>query len=313
MSDSQAAAPSAQAASLSIAEAAGKLAEQRAAEAQLARRAEAAGQVMGAVPDDEGEMVPAVPADMTEAPTDIGNDAQDGLIDLGDGLRVSLEQIREGFMLKADHTRKTQSLAEERRALESVRAQKLAMLEQTLAQLQQQVTTPKSLQALLAEDPVNGLARFAQQVDRMQQLAAAREMTRRQREEHSAARRTERDRHLAERYWSSREDVEKGVADAHGYAKSYGYGDDYLSDALADPNVVAILDKARKFDELQAGRSRIERMVADKPKVVRPGAKVSAQAAHHSAAQGARSKLKATGSLSDAVAYLQAQRKTKGS
>ena len=309
MSDSHAAAQTAQPVSLSIAEAADKLAGQRAAEAQLARRAEAAGQVMGA-PEDEDTVGAVVPPEAAEAPAEAA--AQDGLIDLGDGLRVSLEQIREGFMLKADHTRKTQSLAEERRALESVRAQKLAMLEATLAQLQQQVTAPKSLQSLLAEDPVNGLARFAQQVDRMQQLAAAREMARRQRDEHLAASRAERDRHLAERYWTSREEVEKGVADALGYAKSYGYGDDFLADALGDPNVVAILDKARKFDELQAGRSRIERMVADKPKVVRPGAKVSAQAAHHSAVQGARSKLKATGSLSDAVAYLQAQRKTKG-
>jgi hypothetical protein len=52
--------------------------------------------------------------------------------------------------------------------------------------------------------------------------------------------------------------------------------------------------------------------VADKPKVVKPGAKVSAQAANHSATQSARNKLKSSGSLSDAVAYLQAQRKTKG-
>lgn len=312
MSDSQAAAQTAQPVSLSIAEAADKLAGQRAAEAQLARRAQAAGQVMGAAPEDEDDVAAVVPGDAAEAPADVQTAGQDGLIDLGDGLRVSLDQIREGFMLKADHTRKTQSLAEERRALEAVRAQKLAMLEQTLAQLQQQVTAPKSLQALLAEDPVNGLARFAQQVDRMQQLAAAREMTRRERDEHRAASRAERDRHLAERYWTSRDEVEKGVADALVYAKSYGYGDDYLADALGDPNVVAILDKARKFDELQAGRVRIERMVADKPKVVRSGAKVSTQAAHHSAAQGARSKLKATGSLSDAVAYLQAQRKMKG-
>jgi len=227
-------------------------------------------------------------------------------------LRVSLDQVREGFMLKADHTRKTQALAEERRAIEAIRAQKIMALDQALGRLQHQANSPKSLQALLAEDPVNGLARFAQQVDRMQQLSAARDLAREQRDEHLAAAKADRDRHLAQHYWTSAAEAEKGVADAINYAKSYGYGDDFLAAALNDPHAVAILDKARKFDELQAGKARIERMVADKPNVVRPGAKVSAQAAHHTAAQSARSKLKATGSLSDAVAYLQAQRKTKG-
>ncbi len=311
MSDIIAAAPSAQPARLSIVEAADRLAEQRSAEAHLARRAEAAGEVMGGEPE-EGD----APDDVADRADSTSEAPDDGLIDLGDGLRVSLDQVREGFMLKADHTRKTQALAEERRAVEAVRAQKLMALEQALeqalGQLQQQAAPSKSLQALLAEDPVNGLARFAQQVDRMQQLSAARELARGQRNEHLAAAKAERDRHLAQHYWTSAAEAEKGIAEAVGYAKSYGYGDEFLAAALNDPHAVAILDKARKFDELQAGKARIERLVADKPKVVRPGAKVSAQAANHGAAQSARSKLKSSGSLSDAVAYLQAQRKTKG-
>lgn len=312
MSDSQAAAPSAQQPSLSIAGAAAKLAEQRTADANLARRAEAAGQVMGGAPEEDGEAVTMPAPDAEAAPAGSEDAGADPLIDLGDGVKVTLAQVREGFMLKADHTRKTQALAEERRALEAMRAQKLAALEQSLGQLQQQITAPRSLQALLAEDPVNGLARFAQQVDRMQQLSAARDLASRQRDEQLATVRAARDRELAENYWTSRADAEKGIAEATAYAKTYGYGDEFLATALNDPHAVAILDKARKFDELQAGRSRLERLVADKPKVVRPGAKVSAQAAHHAAVQGARGKLKSTGSLSDAVAYLQAQRKAKG-
>ena len=234
------------------------------------------------------------------------------MIDLGDGVSVTLDQVREGFMLKADHTRKTQALAEERRALEAVRAQKLLALEQALGQVQQQIAAPKTLQAYLAEDPVNGLARFAQQVDRMQQLAAARDLARQQRDEHLSAAAAARDRQLAESYWTSPEEARKGVAEAASYARSYGYDDGALAAAMVDPAVVAILDKARKFDELQAGKARIERMVADKPRVVKPGAKVTSQAASQSAAAHARARLKSSGSLGDAVAYLQAQRKTKG-
>ncbi len=306
MSDTQPAAQNAQPESLSLAQAAGKLAEQRTAEAELTRRASAAGEATAAAPEDD--LVAPVPA----ADDATGEAVDEGLIDLGDGLKVTLDQIREGFMLKADHTRKTQALAEERRAIEHIRAQKLAALEQALGQLREQATGPSSLQALLAEDPVNGLAKFAQQVDRMQQLAAARDLARQQREDHLAAARAERDKYLAQHYWTSPAETEKGLAEALSYAKSYGYDDDYLAAALNDHNVVTILDKARKFDELQAGKARLERLVADKPKLVKPGAKVSAQAAHSSAAQSARGRLKASGSLSDAVAYLQAQRKVKG-
>ncbi len=307
MQDNQAAAQSAQPAPLSIADAGAKLVDQREAEARLVRRANAAGEAMGGDPSEDD-----APPGPEDAGAPVLENPDDRLIDLGDGLRVSLDQIREGFMLKADHTRKTQALAEERRAVEAIRAQKIMALETALGHLQQQVTSPRTLQALIAEDPANGLTRFAQQVDRMQQLAAARDLARQQREEYMTAARAERDRHLAQNYWSTPAEAERGIAEAHGYAKSYGYGDDDLAAALNDPNVVAILDKARRFDELQAGRSRMERMVADKPKVMRPGVKVGAQAANHTAAQSARSRLKATGSLSDAVSYLQAQRKTKG-
>lgn len=341
-------------AGLSIAEAAGALAAKRAAsggdvsaaarmlsrkaaEARLARRAEAAGAAMGAQDEDApaGDL-PAenAPADSSaEAPpgeatggADAGPefgpesgpepgdapDAGETLIDLGDGVQVTLDQVREGFMLKADHTRKTQALADERRALEAMRGQKLAALDAALQALQREAVPMKGLQAYLAEDPANGLQRFAQQVDRLQRLAAARETARQQRGEHMAAARAARDRRLAQDYWRSAQDADAGIAAATAYAQGYGYDAAYLAEAMIDPTVVAILDKARQFDELQAGRARVSRMVADKPKVVRPGAKVSAQAASQSAAQAARSRLRSSGTLSDAVAYLQAQRKARG-
>lgn len=308
MSDTQSAAPNAQAGTLSIVQAAAKLAEQRTADA---RRAEAAGQVMGDEPEEEDSLEPIPAPDPDVAPVEAEGAGADGLIDLGDGVKVTLEQVREGFMLKADHTRKTQALAEERRALERDRKVKLSRLDEALTRIQEQSGPPKPLQAFLAEDPARGLQRFVEQTDRHQRIAAAREQLKREREDQLAGARKRRDEQLAADYWTSRAETEKGIADAAAYAKSYGHDEAALTEFLADPSVIIVLDKARKYEELQAGKAHIERLIADKPKVVRPGAKVSAQAAHQSAVQGARSKLKATGSLSDAVTYLQAQRKVK--
>jgi hypothetical protein len=330
MSDSQAAAQSAQQPSLSIAaaaeklrvqreaqqsksisdsDAAGKLAEQRAAGDLSAEAQRAKAEVKGGEPDEGDEAAPVV---STESAIAAAAAADDGLIDLGDGLKVTLDQVREGFMLKADHTRKTQALAEERRALERDRKDKLSRLDEALTRFQEPTGPSKPLQAFLAEDPANGLRRFVEHIDRQQRIAIARELAKQERADHLAAAGKLRDEKLRSDYWPSKAEAETGVADAAAYAKSYGYDDAALTDLLTDPSVIMVLDKARKFDELQAGKARIERIVADKPKVVKPGAKVSTQVAVQSAADAARSKLKASGSLSDAVAYLQAQRKATG-
>jgi hypothetical protein len=49
-------------------------------------------------------------------------------------------------------------------------------------------------------------------------------------------------------------------------------------------------------------------MIADKPRVVKPGAKVSHQAAGQSAIQNAHARLKSSGNLADAVALLRTMR-----
>ena len=69
-----------------------------------------------------------------------------------------------------------------------------------------------------------------------------------------------------------------------------------------------VMDKAAKYDALQAGKDKVARMIAGKPKVVRPGAKQTSQAQGQAAVRSAHAKLKSSGNLADAVALLRTLR-----
>lgn len=73
-----------------------------------------------------------------------------------------------------------------------------------------------------------------------------------------------------------------------------------------------MVDKAAKYDALQKGSGKVARMIADKPRVVRPGAKHSNQAQGQAAVRNAHAKLKSSGNLADAVALIRTIRARGG-
>ena len=81
---------------------------------------------------------------------------------------------------------------------------------------------------------------------------------------------------------------------------------------LSHPEAVEMVNDAMAYRELKSREPDLKRTIADKPKVVKPGAKVSAQSQNQSVVQNARANLQKSGSLKDAVAFLQAQRKARG-
>ena len=223
-------------------------------------------------------------------------------IDLGDGLKVTLDEVRDGFMMKADHTRKTQALASERNQFESDRTQRLQLLDTALAAMREKIGQPKSLSQWLSEDPVNGLARFAEQSDELERLALI-NRTRAQEQQHH-------DRQNRANVISALKETHGDKAEAHfnaavDYAAANtGMDKSYLGAMLANKDAVAILHKAIAFDAIQAGKGKITKLIAEKPKVTKPGSKVSAQASQQTNVQAAHAKLKSSGKLADAVALL---------
>lgn len=249
---------------------------------------------------------------------DAGTEADDEsalrTIDLGDGMKVSLKEVRDGFMLKADHTRKTQALAAERRQHEAERIQRLRDLDQLLGALVSQAPRPKTLKQHLAEDPAYGLARFAEQTENLGRLAQAAQAAHGHKARALFDAEIARDRELAESYdpsWADKATRDKAYAALSAYALSDGAHPDEVRGMLR-PWMVRMVDKAAKYDALQKGSGKVARMIADKPKVTRPGARHSQQAYGQAAVRNAHAKLKSSGNLADAVALIRTIRARGG-
>lgn len=231
------------------------------------------------------------------------------MIDLGDGVKVTLDEVREGFMLKADHTRKTQALAQDREAL----SQRLAEVDQLLGKLRPAANDhkPRTRADFIKEfGPIDGLDKWDEHsalVGRMTNLAQ------KAKADAAAAAQVECDRYLAANYnkaWADPKALDARYTELSSFARGLGAHPAQLSQ-MDEPWMIMALDMAAQFSALQAGRKDVKKVIADKPKVVKPGVKVSAQAQAHSALQAAKDKLKASGSPADAVAYLRAQRKAR--
>lgn len=335
MSDQAQAAVPAQPATLTYAEAASAYAAAKAAGianpvSEAARtlgqrgaqaRQERLAQAQAKPPEDAQPPENEPSADSTPGATDDGvsPDATDPsqdepaaqTIDLGEGVIVTADEVRERLMLKADHTRKTQELAEMRKGLEAERSQRLTQLDGIIGALQQKIGQPKTLKQWLADDPVQGLERFADQQEQMQEVNRAHQ-AKTQAEQHAFSEALQlRDKHLAESYNTEWSDAAKRDADytkLSAFALSLGAKPEQVRN-MTDPWMIQVLHKASQFDALKAEGAKVTKAIADKPQIVRPGVKVSGQAAQQNSVQQGMSRLKQTGSIADAAAVLGLRRR----
>lgn len=303
---------------------------QRAAEARRERQAQATqAQEAPAVeaeassePEDESTPIQGsdTPGDETatsgqpnETQTEEGEPAEGQTIELEPGLKVTLDEVRSGFMLKADHTRKTQALAEERKQLEGNVSQKLSLLERQIAALEPLKGQVKTRAQFIDEfGYAEGLDKWDEhksRVDAAKQLAQHTRTTA-QRESRAKAEQ-DCDQFLVETYskeWADPKKYNTAMIEITKHAKAIGLTGDEIYALGTNPAAIIALDESRQFRALKASTGGVKASIADKPKVIRPGAKVSAQAGATSAATAARAQLKSSGSLADAVKYLQARR-----
>lgn len=235
----------------------------------------------------------------------------EGMIDLGDGVTISKDLVREGIMLKADHTRKTQALSAREKEFEAIRTQKVAQLDQSLLAVQSLLPQPKDQDALIDELGLEaGIRAFAQQHRMWAQFGNLSEQRNAMQAEYLGQQKQTTIKALSEKHGDKAESL---FSQAVQYvASKTGTETRNVEAMLSHPEAVELVKDAMAYRELKAKEPAITRTIAEKPKVVRPGPKHSAQAAAQSATQNARAKLKASGSLADAVAYLQAQRTARG-
>ena len=235
----------------------------------------------------------------------------------GEEVEVTLDELLNGYSRTADYQKKTQSLAEQRKAVEAERikidqaarttetyAQRLQVIEQLL----QQQNNPEDLARLKEEDPIAWQHRMAEQYERDKQLAAVQAERARVQQEQMAYQQTMLQKHiqqeqqkLVEAIPEFKDDVKGEIIrrDIRSYAKSIGFTDQELSQVY-DSRAVQTLYKAMQYEKLMANKGATTKKVATAPKTIRPGTS-NPQSSENEAIKKERAKLRQTGNKKDAV------------
>ena len=239
----------------------------------------------------------------------------------GEEVEVSLDELLNGYSRTADYQKKTQSLAEQRKAVETERvkieeaaktretySQRLQVIEQLL----QQQNQGEDLSALKSEDPIAYAVAMAEKVEREKQLQAVQAERQRVQQEQQAHQQALLQKHiqgeqakLMEAIPEFKDDVKAEVIrrDIRNYAKSQGFTDQELSQVY-DSRAVLALYKAAQYDKLMANKGAATKKVAVAPKTIRPGTS-NPQSSENEAMKKERAKLRQTGNKKDAARLIE--------
>jgi hypothetical protein len=213
----------------------------------------------------------------------------------GEEREVTETELIEGYQLGADYTKKTQKLAEERKAVEAERAkiqeatklrdqyaQRLQMMEQFL----QQQNKGENLEALKEVDPIGYAVKVAEQAQREKQLAILQQEQQRIAQQQQAEQSERLQQHLAEESqkltslipgYGDQKTGDQIRKDIREYAKSIGWSDQELSN-LYDSRAVLSLYQGMKYAKLQSNKPAIAKKVEAAPKMLKAGTSVSRNA-----------------------------------
>jgi hypothetical protein len=233
----------------------------------------------------------------------------------GEEVEVELDELIKGYQQGTDYTKKSQALAEQRKAFEAERghleyvkqerqayAQKLQALDSFLSQQGQGV----NLDVLRETDPIGYAVAVAEQSQREKQIAVVRNEQQRiaqqQQAEHQASLqshlRTESEKLVSlipELATPQGDAVRKQIRD---YAKSVGWTDQELS-SVYDSRAVQTLYKAMKYEQLQKSKPELTKKLLAAPKMMRSG--TSAPPNKSGQDKQAMQRLRETGKVSDAA------------
>jgi hypothetical protein len=206
----------------------------------------------------------------------------------GEELEVSLDELLNGYSRTADYQKKTQSLAEQRKAVEAERskiadtakvrdtyAQRLQVIEQML----QQQSGTEDLSQLRENDPIGYALAVADRSEKEKQIQAIRAERQRVQQEQAQQQSQVLQSHVQQEQqklvdlipeFKDEAKAEVIRRDIRAYAKSIGFSDQELSQVY-DSRAVTALYKSMMYDKLVAGKSGTLKKVQSAPKTLRPG------------------------------------------
>jgi hypothetical protein len=232
-------------------------------------------------------------------------------------LEVPLDELLKGYSRTADYTRKTQEIAETRKAVEAERqkiedaaklrdtyAQRLQVIEQMLSQ----GDTAEDLASLKEVDPIGYAVKVAEQTEREKQLAAVRAEQQRIAQQQQSEQQERLQAHLQVEAAKLQEaipemaDPAKSQAiktDIRNYAKKLGFTDQELAQVY-DSRAVTAIYKAMQYDKLTAGKSEAVKKVTQAPRMMRPGTSTP-EARETQESKKLREQLRRSGNKNDAA------------
>ena len=239
-----------------------------------------------------------------------------------DEAEVTLDELKNSYMRNADYTRKTQQVAEQRKAaeanLEAVLgerqryADQLTVLEQALSQqepnqeywdsLREADPVEFSIQRDLARDRKDAREQVAVEQQRVQQANAAHLQS-------QAGERLEQERGRMNELipeWLDTEVAAKERVAVVNYAQRQGYSETELSQ-VSDARAVSMIRKAYLYDELMSGKPAAQKKTAKAPKMTKSGQPKSGKQISQRRRQDALAKIgtqKGRGAMDAAVNYL---------
>lgn len=227
----------------------------------------------------------------------------------------------QGYQLGADYTKKTQELAENRKAVEAearaiieakqVRdtyAQRLQAIEQFLTSTND---SPEDLAVMKENDPIGYAVKVAELTEKKEQLAQVRAEQQRIAQQQEAERQQSMAKFVQQEATKLSQvlpefsDPAKGEQirnEIRNYGKSVGFTDQELAQVY-DSRHVLMLHKAMMYDKLQKAKPAVNKKVAEAPKMVKAGTKV--EQGNRDIRKQQLNKLKQTGKVRDAAALFE--------
>ena len=206
----------------------------------------------------------------------------------GEEKDVTLDELVKNYQLGADYTKKSQAVAEERKAVQAEYqaiqeakqlrdqyAQQLQVIEQMLSRGEE----PENLDYLKETDPIGYAVKVAELSQKEKQLSQVRA----QQNQIRAQQEQDRQQWMANLVRQESEklatvlpdyvDPEKGESlrnSVRSYGKELGFSDEELA-SVVDSRHVITLYKAMQYDKLQKSKPGINKKLAEAPKVMKSG------------------------------------------
>lgn len=240
----------------------------------------------------------------------------------GEEKEVTFDELVDGYQKGLDYTKKSQSVAEQRKAVEAERAaieqakqardaysQRLNLIEDFLSKQNE----GEDLNALKEVDPIGYAVKVAERTEREKQLAMVQAEQQRMAQQRFAEQQAELQQRLHQEarrvaevipeYGDEKKsnEVKKQIRD---FAKEVGFTDQELAQAY-DSRQVQVLWMAAQYAKLQKQRPEVTKKVQDAPKMLRPGVAANQKVAADENVKKAHSQLRKSGKVSDAAALFE--------